>query len=52
MELKVWNEYMKGSTYNEIARIMGKTPKSIDNAIQRTKRKFEEYLGLGKSLGK
>jgi RNA polymerase sporulation-specific sigma factor len=52
MELKVWNEYMKGRTYNEIARLMGKTPKSIDNAIQRTKRKFEEYLGLGKSLGK
>jgi len=48
MELKVWNEYMKGHNYNEIAQLFGKTPKSIDNAIQRTKRKLEEYLGVGK----
>jgi RNA polymerase sporulation-specific sigma factor len=48
MELRVWNEYLKGRTYNEIARIMGKSPKAIDNAIQRTKRKIEEYLGIGK----
>jgi len=49
MELRVWNEYLKGRTYHEIARIMGKTPKAIDNAIQRSKRKLEEYLGIGKS---
>jgi RNA polymerase sporulation-specific sigma factor len=48
MELRVWNEYLKGRTYHEIAHIMGKTPKAIDNAIQRTKRKLEEYLGIGK----
>ena len=48
MELRVWNEYMKGHNYNEIAKIIGKSPKSIDNAIQRTKRKLEEYLGIGK----
>ena len=46
MELRVWNEYMKGRTYNEIARITGKTPKSVDNAIQRTKRKIEISLGI------
>ena len=48
MELRVWNEYMKGHTYNEIARITGKTPKAVDNAIQRTKKKIEESLGAGK----
>jgi RNA polymerase sporulation-specific sigma factor len=46
MELRVWNEYLKGRTYNEIARIMGKSPKAVDNAIQRTKRKLEEHLGI------
>jgi len=47
-ELRVWNEYMKGRTYNEIARITGKTPKAVDNAIRRAKKKLEEHLGLGK----
>ena len=46
MELRVLNEYMNGLSYNEIAQIMGKTPKSIDNAIQRTKRKLEEYIRI------
>jgi RNA polymerase sporulation-specific sigma factor len=48
MELRVWNEYMKGHNYNDIAKKIGKSPKSIDNAIQRTKRKLEEYLGIEK----
>jgi len=48
MELRAWNEYMKGHTCSEIARMMGKTPKAVDNAIQRAKRKLEEYLGIGK----
>ncbi len=45
LELSVWNEYLKGKSYVQIAEITGKTPKAIDNAIQRTKRKFELYLG-------
>jgi len=45
LELSVWNEYLKGKTYSEIAEITGKSPKAIDNAIQRTKRKLELYLG-------
>ena len=47
MELRVWNEYMKGHTYNEIAEMVGKTPKAVDNAIQRAKKKLEGYLGIG-----
>ncbi len=45
LELTVWNEYLKGRSYLQIAAIMGRTPKAIDNAIQRTKRKLELYLG-------
>lgn len=45
LELTVWNEYLKGKTYLEIAEITGKPAKAIDNAIQRTKRKLELYLG-------
>lgn len=45
LELLVWNEYLQGRTYAQIAEITGKTPKAIDNAMQRTKRKVEQYLG-------
>lgn len=45
LELRVWNEFLQGKTYMEIAAITGKSPKAIDNAIQRTKRKMELYLG-------
>lgn len=45
LELTVWNEYLKGKTYLQIAEITGRPPKAIDNAIQRTKRKLELYLG-------
>ncbi len=47
LELKVWYEYLQGSTYTQIAQRMGKNPKTIDNAIQRTKRKIAAYLGTG-----
>ena len=45
LELRVWNEYLHGKTYVEISEITGKSTKAIDNAIQRTKRKLELYLG-------
>ncbi|MDD4564949.1 MAG: RNA polymerase sporulation sigma factor SigH [Eubacteriales bacterium] len=45
LELSVWNEYLKGKSYIQIAEITGKSIKTIDNAIQRTKRKLELYLG-------
>jgi len=45
LELSVWNEYLKGKSYLQIAEITGRSPKAIDNAIQRTKRKLELYLG-------
>lgn len=46
LELQVWNEYLKGRTYIEIAAMMDKTPKAIDNAIQRMKKKVEKELDV------
>lgn len=43
-ELQVWNEYIKGKDYREIAMDLRKNPKAIDNAIQRTKKKIIESL--------
>ena len=43
-EWQVWTEKLKGHTYVEIAEILGKSPKSIDNAIQRIKKKIVAYL--------
>jgi len=44
LEWKVWTEYLQGKNYIQIAEETGKTPKSIDNAIQRIKKKLEMYL--------
>ena len=43
-ENKVWTEMRRGLTYREIAEALGKTPKSVDNAIQRIKKKIYEFL--------
>ncbi len=40
----VWSHYLGGRTYKEIADCLGKPSKSIDNAIQRTKRKLALIL--------
>lgn len=44
-EHTVWKEHLQGKSYAEIAQNLGKSAKSIDNAIQRTKRKIALYLG-------
>lgn len=44
MELNVWNEYLKGKNYVQIAEAMDKNPKAIDNAVQRMKKKLQKYL--------
>ena len=44
MENKVLDLYLKGVGYVEIGRIMGKSPKSIDNALQRIRTKIREVL--------
>ena len=44
LEMQVLNEYMKGFTSGQIAERLGKRSKSIDNALQRTKKKVINYL--------
>ena len=44
MENQVLEYYLAGNRYGEIAQIMGKTPKSIDNALQRIRIKIREQL--------
>ena len=43
-EREVWVEKLKGKNYIEIADALGKSPKSIDNALQRIKKKIVAYL--------
>ncbi len=43
-EMRVLELYLSGRSYQEIAERLGKSAKSIDNALQRTKRKIEEGL--------
>lgn len=41
-EKQVMEQYLKGEDYTEIAGKLGKTNKSIDNAIQRIRRKLSQ----------
>ena len=43
-EMEVLNELVKGSDYASIARKLGRNTKSIDNAMQRTRKKIIGYL--------
>lgn len=43
-EKSVLTYYINGKSYQEIAVLLGKEPKSIDNAIQRVKRKIAKQL--------
>src|SRR5699024_47968 len=44
LELQVLTNYLKGYSYEEIARIVKRSEKSIDNALQRVKRKIQKQL--------
>ena len=44
LEWKVLMNYLEGKSYQEIAEDLGRHVKSIDNALQRVKRKLEKYL--------
>ena len=43
-ELQVWNEYLQGKSYRQIAEDLGKSTKAVDNAMQRTKKKIITWL--------
>jgi RNA polymerase sporulation-specific sigma factor len=44
LETEVLQLYMDGKSYHEIAEMLGRHVKSIDNALQRIKRKLEAHL--------
>jgi RNA polymerase sporulation-specific sigma factor len=44
LETEVLQLYMDGKSYQEIAEMLGRHVKSIDNALQRIKRKLEQHL--------
>ncbi|HHY71835.1 MAG TPA: RNA polymerase sporulation sigma factor SigH [Bacillus bacterium] len=46
LERKVLSLYLDGRTYQEISEDLNRHVKSIDNALQRVKRKLERYLEL------
>ncbi|NLM50685.1 MAG: RNA polymerase sporulation sigma factor SigH [Clostridiaceae bacterium] len=43
-ECKVLAYYLQGKSYQEIGEVLNKQPKSIDNALQRIKRKLEKFV--------
>ena len=46
LERKVLMYYLEGKSYQEIASELDRHVKSIDNALQRVKRKLERYLAV------
>ena len=47
LEKKVLEYYLSGLSYQEIADAVSKTPKSIDNAVQRIRKKLAQFLNSG-----
>ena len=50
LESDVLRLYIAGKSYEEIAAVLGNHVKSIDNALQRTKRKLERHLATRDAL--
>lgn len=44
LEYEVLESYIKGSSYQDIAKELDRDPKSVDNALQRIKKKLEKCL--------
>jgi RNA polymerase sporulation-specific sigma factor len=44
LEVDVLRLYVEGKSYQEIAEVLGRHVKSIDNALQRIKRKLDQHL--------
>jgi RNA polymerase sporulation-specific sigma factor len=49
LEWEVLSLYLQGKSYQEIGEDLDRRVKSIDNALQRVKRKLEKYLEEGKA---
>lgn len=44
LEIRVLGCYLEGLSYNQIAKRLGKTPKSVENALARARRKLQQPL--------
>jgi len=44
LEWRVLSKYLEGKSYTQIANQIGKSEKSIDNALQRIKKKIEKHI--------
>ena len=47
LEKEVLGHYLEGASYSEIARLTGKSEKSVDNAVQRIRRKLAQNFQPG-----
>lgn len=47
LEVKILGYYLDGLTYREIADTVGKSTKSVDNAVQRIRRKIARQISSG-----
>lgn len=45
-ELQAFGGYLEGKSYKEVSAETGRSIKSVDNALQRVKRKLESKLGV------
>lgn len=45
LEKNVWDKMLQGKNYQEIAKDLKKSPKSVDNTMQHIKKKIYAYLG-------
>ena len=46
-EAKILGYYLEGLSCHEIAKAVGKSPKSVDNAVQRVRRKAAQHISSG-----
>ena len=49
LEGQVLARFLEGSSYAEIAEAVGRSPKSVDNAVQRIRRKIGRHLSRGET---
>lgn len=47
LEARILARFLEGSSYAEIAEAVGRSPKSVDNAVQRIRRKVARQLSHG-----
>ena len=50
LEKKVLSLYLSGKNYQEIAEILGRSPKSADNALQRIRKKIEQLSAVDDNM--